>query len=251
CREKTMENLVKDIRYAIRSMLKTPGFTAIAILSLALGIGANAAIFSLVNAILFRPLPIADPARVFEVTPARQGSDIGNFSYPVYREVRDRNEVFDAMAIYRFAPISLSREGNNERIWGYILSGNYFEMLGVKPTLGRFFTQEEDRVPGANPLAVLSYRCWQNRFGGDPNMVGKQITLNSNKFDVIGIAPEGFSGTVLIFTPEIWVPTMMAAQIEPGVRWLDQPHNGVVFALGRLKQGINESQASQSLTYRM
>lgn len=242
-----METLLQDIRYATRAMFKTPGFTAVAILSLALGIGANAAIFSLVNAILFRPLPVSEPARLVEVTPTRQGSGLGSFSYPLYRDFRDRNEVFEALAAYRFAPMSLSREGNNERIWGYLVSGNYFDLLGVKPSAGRFFTPEEDRVPGASPVAVLSYGCWQRRFGGDPNLVGKEITINSNRFDVVGIAPEGFGGTVLIFTPEIWVPAMMARQIEPGSDWLNQPGNGVLFALGRLKPGVSEGQAIQSL----
>jgi macrolide transport system ATP-binding/permease protein len=242
-----METLVQDVRYACRAMLKSPGFTAVAILSLALGIGANAAIFSLVNTILFRPLPVFEPSRLVELTPTRQGSDFNNFSYPLYRDFRDRNEVFDSLAVYRFAPMSLSREGNNERIWGYIVSGNYFDMLGVKPAAGRFFTQEEDRVPGANPVAVVSYGSWQRRFGGDPNLVGKEITLNGNRFDVVGIAPEGFVGTVIIFTPEIWVPAMMARQIEPGTNWLDSPTNGVLFALGRLKPGMSEAQAIQSL----
>lgn len=242
-----MEILIKDLRYAIRAMQKSPSFTAVAILSLALGIGANAAIFSLVNAILFRPLPVSEPARLVEVTPTRQESEFGSFSYPLYRDFRDRNEVFEALAVYRFAPMSLSREGNNDRIWGFIVSGNYFDMLGVKPAAGRFFNQEDDRVPGANPVAVLSYRCWQRRFGGDPNLVGKEITINSNRFDVVGIAPEGFVGTVLIFTPEIWVPTMMAHQIEPGSNWLENPRNEVLFALGRLKHGVSEAQATQSL----
>jgi len=243
-----METLLQDLRYAIRAMLKAPGFTAVAILSLALGIGANAAIFSLVNTILFRPLPVFEPARLVEITPARQGSDFGNFSYPLYRDVRDRNDVLDAMAVYRFAPMSLSREGNNERIWGYIVSGNYFDVLGVNAAAGRFFNQEEDRVPGANPVAVLSYGCWRRRFGGDPDLVGKQITINSQRFDVVGIAPEGFGGTVLIFTPEIWVPAMMARQIEPGSNWLDSPNNGALFAFGRLKPGVTEAQAAQSLS---
>src|SRR5438309_4330041 len=242
-----METLAQDIRYAFRAMLKSPGFTGIAVLSLALGIGANAAIFSLVNAILFRPLPVSEPARLVEVTPTREGSEFNNFSYPIYREFRDRNEVFDALAVYRFSPMSLSREGNNERIWGYLVSGNYFDLLGVRPAAGRFFTQEEDRVPGASPVAVLSYGCWQRRFGGDPNLVGKEIRINGNRFDVVGIAPEGFGGTVIIFTPEIWVPAMMARQIEPGSNWLDQPSNGVLFAFGRLKSGVSEAQATQSL----
>jgi predicted permease len=243
-----METSVQDIRYAFRAMLKTPGFTAIAVLSLALGIGANAAIFSLVNAILFRPLPVSEPARLFDVIPTRQGSEFNNFSYPLYRDFRDRNEVFEGLAVYRFAPVSLSREGNNERIWGYLVSGNYFDLLGVKPAAGRFFTQEEDRVPGANAVAVLSYGCWKRRFGGDPNLVGKEITINGNRFDVVGIAPEGFGGTVIIFTPEIWVPAMMAGQIEPGSNWLDQPGNGVLFAFGRLKTGVSQAQATQSLS---
>ncbi len=242
-----METLLQDVRYAIRAMLKSPGFTGVAILSLALGIGANAAIFSLVNTILFRPLPILEPARIVELTPTRQGNEFNSFSYPLYRDFRDKNEVFDALAVYRFAPMSLSREGNNERIWGYIVSGNYFDMLGVKPAAGRFFTQEEDRVPGASPVAVVSYGCWQRRFGGDPNLVGKEITINGSRFDVVGIAPEGFGGTVIIFTPEIWVPTMMAKQVEPGSNWLDSPTNGVLFALGRLKAGVTEAQAAQSL----
>ena len=242
-----METLLQDIRYALRAMLKSPGFTGVAILSLALGIGANAAIFSLVNTILFRPLPVFEPWRIVELAPTRQGSDFNNFSYPLYRDFRDRNEVFDSLAVYRFAPMSLSREGNNERIWGFIVSGNYFDLLGVKPAAGRFFTQEEDRVPGANPVAVVSHGCWQRRFGGDPNLVGKEITINGNRFDVVGIAPEGFVGTVIIFTPEIWVPAMMARQIEPSSNWLDQPTNGVLFAFGRLKPGVSEAQATQSL----
>ena len=242
-----METLLQDIRYAFCAMLKSPGFTGVAVLSLALGIGANAAIFSLVNTILFRPLPVLEPSRLVELTPTKQASEFNNFSYPLYRDFRDRNEVFDSLAVYRFAPMSLSREGNNERIWGFIVSGNYFDMLGVKPAAGRFFTQEEDRVPGASPVAVLSYGCWQRRFGGDPNLVGKEITINGNRFDVLGIAPEGFNGTVIIFTPEIWVPAMMAKQIEPGSNWLDSPTNGVLFALGRLKPGVSEAQATQSL----
>src|SRR5262249_1142952 len=242
-----MEALLKDCRYAIRSMLKSPGFAAVGILSLAIGIGANAAIFSLVNTVLFHPLPVAEPQRLVEITPTRTGEDFGNFSYPAYKDFRDRNEVLEGTAAYRFAPMSLSRDGNNERIWGFLVSGNYFDVLGVRPAAGRLFTQEDDRAPGANPVAVLSYGCWQRRFGGLPSIVGREITVNSHSFTVVGVAPEGFGGTVLIFTPEIWVPIMMAREIEPGSNWLDNANNGVLFALGRLKQGVNEKQATQSL----
>ncbi len=241
-----METFIQDIRYAVRAMLKSPGFTSVAVVSLALGIGANAAIFSLVNTILFHPLPVTEPNRLVDITPTRTGSDFGSFSYPAYKDFRDKNDVLE-MAVYRFTPMSLSREGNNERVWGYLVSGNYFDVLGVRPAAGRFFTQEEDRVPDSSPFAVLSFGCWKRRFGSDQSIVGHEITLNSRRFTVVGIAPEGFGGTVLIYTPEIWVPTAMARQIEPGSNWLDNPNNGVLFAFGRLKPGVTETQASQSL----
>src|SRR5262245_45825842 len=174
-----METLTQDVRYGIRTLLKSPGFTAVAILSLALGIGANAAIFSLVNTVLFHPLPVREPERLVEVTPLRPGTEFGAFSYLNYKDFRDRNDVFEGFAEYRFAPMSLSREGNNERLWGYLVSGNYFDVLGVQPAVGRFFTPEEDRAPGANPVAVLSYNCWQKRFAGDPKD-RKSTRLNSS-----------------------------------------------------------------------
>ncbi|HSB12421.1 MAG TPA: ABC transporter permease [Blastocatellia bacterium] len=242
-----MERFLQDVRYAVRAMLKSPGFTSVAVVSLALGIGANAAIFSLVNTILFHPLPVTEPNRLVDISPLRPGTDIGAFSHPVYKDVRDKNDVLEGFAAYRFAPMSLSREGNNERVWGYIVSGNYFEVLGVHPAAGRFFTEDEDRVAGSSPYAVLSYGCWKRRFGGDPNLVGQQITLNGQPFTVVGIAPEGFGGTVLIYSPEIWVPTAMARQIEPGSNWLDNANNGVLLTFGRLKPGVSEAQASQSL----
>jgi len=139
--------------------------------------------------------------------------------------------------------MSLSRSGNNERLWGYLVSGNYFDLLGVRAAEGRMFTQEEDRAPGAHPLAVLSYGCWQRRFGGDPALVGKTITINNHSFTVVGIAPPEFNGTVLIFTPEIYVPIQMAQQIEPGSNWLENRNSGVLFALGRLKPNVTVAQA--------
>src|SRR2546425_8493218 len=150
-----MESLLQDLRYALRMLRKNPGFTAVAVLTLALGIGANTAIFSLINTVLLRPLPVAEPKRIVEIVPFKKGTDFANFSYPNYKDFRDRNDVLDGMAAYRFAPMSLSLKGNNERIWGYLVSGNYFDLLGVRPFKGRFFTQEEDRVPGANPVVVV------------------------------------------------------------------------------------------------
>lgn len=238
-----MSTLWQDFRYGVRMLAKKPGFTLIAVLTLSLGIGANTAIFSLINMVLLRPLPVAQPERIVEITPLRKGADIGNFSYPFYRNLRDQNEVLEGLAAYRFAPMSLSQSGNNERLWGYLVSGNYFDLLGVRAARGRMFTQEEDRAPGAHPVAVLSYGCWQLRFAGDPNLVGNTITINNHSFTVVGIAPPEFHGTVLIFTPEIYVPMMMASQIEPGSNWLENRGSGVIFGLGRLRPQVSVTQA--------
>jgi predicted permease len=242
-----MESLIQDLRFGARMLVKNPGFTLIAVLTLALGIGANTGVFSLVNTVLLRPLPVAQPGRVFEITPLREGADIGSISYPFYQDFRDKNEALDGLAAYRFVPMSLSRSGNNERLWGYLVSGNYFDVLGVRAARGRMFTQEEDRAPGAHPVVVVSYGCWQRRFGGDPNLVGKNITINNHSFTVVGVAPPEFNGTVLIFTPEIYAPINMAKQIEPGSNWLDNRNNGVLQLVGRLKSNMSVTQAKVSL----
>jgi macrolide transport system ATP-binding/permease protein len=243
-----MQTLFQDLRYGARTLLKKPGFTLIAIITLGLGIGANTAIFSLVNVVMLRPLPIAEPDRIVEVTPLTKGAQFGAFSYPLYKDFRDKNEVFDGLAAYIPAPMSLSQNGVNERVWGYLASGNYFDLLGVRAVRGRMFTQEEDRVPAANPVAVVSYGCWQRRFGGDPNLVGKTIKLNGHDFTIVGVAPEGFHGTVLIFEPEIYTPMMMAKQIAPGdSNWFENRGDSGILAFGRLKQGVTRTQARESL----
>ncbi|MGH9754215.1 MAG: ABC transporter permease [Blastocatellia bacterium] len=238
-----MQSLWQDLRYGARMLMKQPGFTLIAVLTLALGIGANTSVFSLVNTVLLRPLPIAQPERVFEITPLREGAELGVTSYPVYKDFRDRNDVLEGFAAYTFAPMSLSRNGNNERLWGYLVSGNYFDLLGVRAAQGRTFAPEEDRAPGAHPVAVLSYGCWQRRFGGDPKLIGQSITVNNHSFIVIGVAPPEFNGTALVFTPELYVPVMMARQIEPGADWLDNRAGGMLLTLGRLKPNVTAAQA--------
>jgi putative ABC transport system permease protein len=247
-----MQTLIQDLRYGARTLLKKPGFTLIAIITLGLGIGANTAIFSLVNMVMLRPLPVAQPDRIVEVTPLLKGSNMGAFPYPVYKDFRDKNEVFDGLAAYMPKPMSLSQNGVNERVWGYLASGNYFDLLGVRAVKGRMFTQEEDLVPGANPVAVVSYGSWQRRFGGDPNLVGKTIKLNGYDFTIVGVAPEGFRGTVLLFEPEIYTPMLMAKQIAPGdSNWLESRGEGGIWAFGRLKQGVTATQARQSLNLLM
>ncbi len=244
-----MNTLFQDLRYGARTLLRKPGFTLIAIITLGLGIGANTAIFSLVNTVALRPLPIAEPERIVEVTPLRKDASIGAYSYPTYKDFRDKNEVFDGLAAYIPVPMNLSQNGVNERVFGYLASGNYFDTLGVRAFKGRMFTQEEDRVPGAHPLAVVSYGCWQRRFGGDPNLVGKTIKLNGHDFTIIGVAPEEFRGTVLIFEPDFYTPMMMVKQIAPGESsWFENRGNGGILAFGRLKRGVTATQARESLT---
>jgi macrolide transport system ATP-binding/permease protein len=242
-RDKMISDLWQDLRYGARMIIKQPAFSLIAILTLGLGIGANSAIFSLVNTVALRPLPIADPGRVVEITPLQKGQEFGNFSYPFYKDYRDKNEVLDGLAAYRFVPLSLSQGGGNERLWGYLVSGNYFNLLGVSAYRGRMFTQEDDRAQGESPVVVLSHDCWNKRFGGDPNIVGRTIRLNNNSYTVVGVAPPAFKGTVLLFTPEIYAPMNMAKQIEPGSNWLNERGDGMLFGLGRLKRDVTEAQA--------
>jgi predicted permease len=237
-----------DFRYALRMLLTRPGFTAIALISLALGIGANTAVFSLVNQVLLKPLPIDHPEQVYSLCDTGPTSgDFSAFSYPDYRDLREHTDVFSGLLAFRFAPINLSHSGDSSRIWGYIVSGNYFDVLGVKPHLGRTFAPDEDSVPGAHPVAVLSYGCWQRRFASDPDIAGKTISLNDNSFTVIGVAPAGFNGTELAFTPELYVPAMMSGQIEPGSNWLTERNEGVLLLVGRIPPSLSKQQAEAGL----
>lgn len=244
-----MHSLVIDIRYGFRSFLKRPGFTAIAVITLALGIGANTAIFSLINTVLLRPLPVPHPEQLVEVYGTfHNGADYTIQSYLNYKDYRDRNNVFSGLIAYRFAPMSISHENRNERVWGYLVSGNYFEVLGVQPFLGRYFAPEEDKTPGTHPVAVINYGCWQKRFASDRAIIDKTLTLNGRSFTVIGVAPKGFFGTEVAYAPELFVPTMMAHEIEPGSGWLESRDDDNLFVVGRLKPGITSAQAESALT---
>src|SRR5919112_3446333 len=164
--------MIKDIRYAIRGLVKRPGFVAIAVITLALGIGANTAIFSLVNMVLLRGLPVERPNEIVSVAVRGKDDSMSAFSYPNFKDFRDRNEVLDGLLVYRFVPLSLSRSGVNERVWGYEVSGNYFDVLNVKAVQGRTFLPEEDKTKLSHPVVVLSHDAWQRRFAADPALVG-------------------------------------------------------------------------------
>ena len=242
-----MDSLIKDIRYAVRGLIKRPGFVAIAVTTLALGIGANTAIFSLVNTVLLRSLPVERPGEIVSVAVRAKGDSMSAFSYPNYKDFRDRNEVLSGLLVYRFAPLSLSRGGVNERIWGYEVSGNYFDVLNVKAIHGRTFLPEEDKTKLSHPVIVVSYDCWQRRFGADPGLVGRDVLINNHQFKVIGIAPEGFKGTEFVYSPDLWLTASMMEWAEPGATWIDNRNAKNFFAIGRLKSGVDARQAEASL----
>ncbi|HKA19156.1 MAG TPA: ABC transporter permease [Blastocatellia bacterium] len=244
-----MGNLVKDVRYGARMLLRRPGLTVIAVITLALGIGANTAIFSLVNTVLLRPLPVDRPEELVSVNSVAPTGDsnIPVFSYPNYRDYRDRNDVLSGLLAYRFSPISVSDNGVNVRMWAYLVSGNYFEVLGVKPALGRFFTMEQDQAAGADPVAVITYNCWQKRFGASPDVIGKDVIINGRTFSIIGVAQPGFYGSEISYVPEMWFPTAMLSTIEPGPDYRNHRNSANFFVQGRLKPGVTISQAEGAL----
>ena len=243
-----MESLFKDIQYGFRNLLKRPSYTVIALITLALGIGANTAIFSLISTVLLRPLPVPHPEQLVEVYGTlHNGADYTIQSYLNYKDYRDRNNVFSGLLSYRFAPMSISHENRNERVWGFLVSGNYFETLGVQPFLGRYFTPEEDKTPDSHPVVVISYACWQKRFASANNVIGQTLLVNSRTFTVIGVTPEGFHGTEVAYAAEMFVPNMMAHVIEPGSTWLDSRDDDNLFVVGRLKPGVTSAQAESAL----
>src|SRR5689334_3406506 len=243
-----METLLQDIRFGFRQLMKQPGFAALAIISMALGIGANTSIFSLVDTALLRPLAVKQPSELVELYGTlHNGADWTVQSYLNYKDYRDRNTVFSGLFVYRTTVSSLTVNNSSQRVWGYLVSGNYFDVLGVKPMLGRAFLPEEDQTPDSHPVAVISYNCWQRRFGGDPQIVGKTVEFNGRPFSIIGVAPKGFIGTEVAYDPEMFVPVMMAKTIEPGSNWLEHRDSNNLFTVGRLKPGVSFGQAKAEL----
>jgi predicted permease len=242
-----MDRLFQDLIVSFRRLRSSPGFTIAAILTLALGIGANTTIFSLVNAVVFRPFGVEHQNELAFFNMHLPKAEFPSLSYPNYKDYRDRNTVLSGLALYRIIPLNLSRgAGENSRLWGYEVSGNYFDMLGVKPFRGRVLHPEDDVNRGGHPLAVITYNCWQRRFAADPDIAGKKVKVNGLDYTVLGVTPKNFVGTELIFTPEIFVPVAMSKQLE-GYDWLDGRGNGNAFVLGRLKPGVSMKTAEASI----
>ncbi len=250
-----METLSQDIRFALRTMMKNPGFTAVAVLSLALGIGANTTIFTLLNAVLLAPLPVERASELVAVYTTDQVG-IGGLggvlpmSYLNFKDFRQQNQYFGDMAAYSLPnPVSLITTGEPQQAFAELVTGNYFNVLGVKPAIGRVFLPDEDTKPGGDPVVVLSHGFWQRRFGGDPSTVGRTVSLNGTTFTVIGIAPDGFKGVNSLFSPDMWAPSMMYAQVLPAQfrSWIDERRALLFFVAARLKPGSTIAQAEANL----
>ena len=245
------DEMFQDLRYGVRMLLKHKGFTLVAVLSLSLGIGANTAIFSLANAVLFQTPPVTDAKSVMNIITERR--DSLPVSYLDYRDYRERNHVFSDLLCWSETSFGLTTSnltsgGQAEAVPGMLVSGNYFALLGVQPALGRFFLPEEDRASGANPVVVISYGLWQRRFGGAADVVGQSLSLNGYPFTVIGVAPRGFTSTRTIFTTDAWVPMMMQAQVQSLATLLNSRDARWVQMTGRLKPGVSRTQAEAELS---
>jgi putative ABC transport system permease protein len=240
--------LWQDLRYGFRKLLKSPGFTLGVVLSLGLGIGANSAIFSLANTLLLRPLSsVEDPQHLVGVYNTRNGSGYFNVSYRDFVYYRENNQVFTNLVAHWMMPFAMGTNADAKKVDGAIVSGDYFSMLGLKPSQGRFFLPEEDRIPGSSLVAVISSRLWQRSFNSDPGLVGKTINLNGHSFNVVGIAPEGFTGTMVGLSADIWVPMMTHDVLVTGPEDLKKG-DWYLMVMGRLKPGVSIGQAQASLS---
>lgn len=249
-----MRLFFNDVRYGLRVLAKNPGFTAVVVLTLALGIGANTAIFSLLDQAILRALPVKDPGRLVLVNDAefRSGwstsdNDAMVYSYPHYKEVRDGIPLFDGVIARARVPLSVASGGVAERASGDVVSGNFFSVLGVGPALGRVLVPEDDRVPGASPVAVLSYSYWQSRFGSDRDVIGRKISVNAYPFTVIGVAAPGFAGLLKGHNVDVFVPIAMKRQITPDWNGLVERDIMWLNIFARLKPGVSREQAEAAI----
>jgi putative ABC transport system permease protein len=243
-----MQTLLQDLRYGARMLLKKPGFTLIAVLTLALGVGANTAIFSVINSLMLRPLPYREPDRLVKVYQAEPDPAKGMlpsiWSYPRFEVLRDQSQSFTAVSAVAQLQNNLTGANEPERLKVEMVSASYFPMLGVEAVAGRAFTAEEDRTPGANLAAMLSFSLWQRRFGGDVQAIGKTIELDKYSFTIVGVAPPGFHGQN--GTADAWT-TMMAAPLLRSSRTLVIPNNYWFQVIARLKDGVSAAQAQSEM----
>lgn len=239
-----MSTFLQDIRLALRQFRRSPGFTLTAVLTLALGIGVNIVVFSVLNALVLRAGNYRDPDRVFCVQRVQQGWI--TLSYPRYRDFRDRNTTFESIADFHLAQVGMDTGKGAEPVWGYEASGNYFDTLGIQPALGRFYHAADEHGEGSAPYIVLSYDCWRTRFNGDRDIVGKVVRITKHPYTVLGVAPRGFYGTERFLMPEFWVPFLQLDELE-GVKTLENRGWNNAWVVGRTKPGVTPAQATADL----
>jgi putative ABC transport system permease protein len=239
-----LDSIVDDLRYAVRALAHSPGFALVAILSLALGIGANTAIFTLVNAVMLRSLPVTNPDELVQITMAKDG---GTFTNPIWEQLRDRQTVLaGALAYSSFTRFNLAAGGEVQMATGNLVSGDYFHVLGVRPSVGRLLSIADDQR-GCAPIAVLSYAFWQMAYGGDPNVVGKMIPLDSHPFRIVGVAQEGFTGLDVGRATQVFAPLCADLVLHGPGSGLDRRGNWWLYVLGRPKPGVTTAQVRAGL----
>jgi predicted permease len=241
----TMESIIGDIRLALRQLRKSPGFTIAAVLTLALAIGANAVVFAVLNALILRPLNVPHAQSLYTI---EHGADKDEgFSYPDYLDLRDRNRSFDGLTAYILAPVGLDTGKNPSQAWTYEVTGNYFDALGIQPFLGRFFHNADEHGPNSAPYLVISYAYWHSHFQDDRGVVGRVVQVNKHPFTILGVAPQEFRGTLLFFSPDLWVPMIDQEQVQ-GVQVLDKRGTRNIFmVLGHVKARVTPAQAITDL----
>ena len=239
---------MSDIRQAIRVFLKRPGFSAVVVLTLALGIGANTAIFSVTDKLLLRSLPVRDPDQLVLITSVSVKPHFvsNSFSYPVFNDYRTQNNVFDGLLAFNRTELELTSGAGTERVTSEYVSGNYFDVLGIQAARGRTFLPEEDRTPGSQPVVVVSDAFTRKHFGAGQDPVGQKITLNGFPLTVVGVAPANFSGMMLEQPTELWVPVFMHSQLADS-KFIERRSDRFMQLLGRVRSGVSMAQAESSL----
>jgi predicted permease len=247
-----MTSFWQDLRYSLRMIAKAPGYAATAILTLALGIGANTTIFSWINSTLMNPIPgLSNPHEVVSLSLNGPSETPFPFTYPDVVAMREGQRSFSGIAAGGTAPMSLTGKGNPQRVWGTVATANYFDVLGVRITLGRGFQPAEDEKPGDAPVAVISYRLWQTHFAANPDIVGQTIEINRRPYTIVGVAPAVFQGSQTGLRSEIWVPIAMVRQLMAQGDLIHDHHYFWMFALGRLKPGVSAQKAREEMTLRL
>jgi len=237
-------NLLQDLRFALRQLRRTPGFAFTAILILTLGIAANVIVFGALQGLILRPLNVPNPDQVMQL--ARTSDAYPVFSNPEVRDVRDNNTVFSSVAGFCIYDVGLEADGVSRPVWGYEVSGQYFEVTGIKPFLGRLLERADDALPNASDAVVLSWGAWKGYFGADPDIVGKKVRINKRPYQIVGVTPEGFYGTEKFFQPDVFIP--LANQLSTrGVDYLEDRHTTNVTSIVRLKDGVTLPQAQAEL----